>query len=205
MSCFMKLNKQRKGFTLVEAVVTALIASLIMLVIQSLFSHSVRSALKGEDSLDSIRAASRLFAVLQSDFMQLTKIDTYGATSTVPQNTYEIPSTAIYGEGFTVHTRLSIIKYSLVTSANGKFIEREEKIGANIKKRRFGIPRIKEFEVLLVTIKNKVGGIVKENSQILVNLVVQSQNKNFPASEIKLSSLFFPDRLTTSDWNYIIF
>lgn len=197
--------KDRKGFTLVEAVVTAVIASLIMLVVQSLFSHSVRSALKGEDSLDSIRAASRLFAKLQEDLMQLTEVDTFSAECTIPTNGVEIPSGTLYANGLKVTTRSAIITYSVVTTTKGKYVERQEKQGANVKKMKFGVPRIQEFEVLLVKIKNEVQNIPTINGQILVNLIIGSKNKNFPSSVIALSALFFPDRLTVTDWNSINF
>lgn len=194
-----------KGFTLVESVIVALLASLIMYAIQALFTHSVRSALKGEDSLDSMRAASKLFSSLQTDFLQLTNISTQGAICSIPIGTNSIPTTATYSSILEIGNRVATVTYNIVTDSSGKHIERVEQKGGTSKTRKFGIPRIKKFEVLIVQVNNKLGGADKINSQVLVNVVVKSQNKNFPSSEIKLSSFFFPDRLTTTDWNYIIF
>jgi len=196
---------KNKGFTLVESVIVALVVSLIMYTIQALFTHSVKSALKGEDSLDSIRAASKLFSSLQTDFMQITNVSTQGAICSIPIGSHAIPTTATYSSILEIGNRVATVTYDIVTDSSGKHIERVEQSGGGSKTRNFGIPRIKKFEVLIVQVKNKLGGADKINSQVLVNVVVKSQNKNFPSSEIKLSSFFFPDRLTTTDWNYIIF
>ena len=198
-------NNNKKAFTLVESVIVALLASLVMYAMQALFTHSVRSALKGEDSLDSIRAASKLFSSLQTDFMQLTNVSTQGAICSIPIGTTSIPTTATFSSILEIGNRVATVTYNIITNSGGKHIERIEQSGGVSKTKKFGIPRIKKFEVLIVQVNNKLGGSSKTNSQILVNVVVKSQNKNFPSSEIKLSSFFFPDRLTTTDWNYIIF
>jgi prepilin-type N-terminal cleavage/methylation domain-containing protein len=46
----------KKGFTLVEAMIVTIIACSLMIAIHAFFSHAVRSTMKGQDNLDSIRA-----------------------------------------------------------------------------------------------------------------------------------------------------
>ena len=65
----MKQMKGGGGFTMVEALVITVVGSILLLTIQTLFSRSVKSTLKGQDNLETIRAASQLFSELRKDLL----------------------------------------------------------------------------------------------------------------------------------------
>ncbi|HQB83056.1 MAG TPA: hypothetical protein PLR50_06150, partial [Candidatus Rifleibacterium sp.] len=69
----------------------------------------------------------------------------------------------------------------------------------------FGVPRMKDFGVLYVLSPNKVNSLVKNVGQLLVKVTVDSEDARFPSKEVKLTSVFFSDRLADSDWNYLDF
>ncbi len=201
----MKTNiDSRRAFTFVEAVIVTLIACVIMIAIQALFSHAIRSTVKGTDNLDSIRAASRLFSTLRADLIQLKSFSTNGAVSTIELSENEIPATATFSSILQISTSIATITYSLVGTPGRQSVERAvQKISSPVEKKKFGVPRMRSFEIMYVRIKNQIGSTPKETGQLLVNIVIQSENKNLPSKIVKLSSIFFPERLTESDWNYL--
>lgn len=59
--------RQRRAFTLVEAVVGAIILAVIMLIVTQLFSSSMRNSMKGTSHLNNIQAAALLMGGLEHD------------------------------------------------------------------------------------------------------------------------------------------
>ncbi|HNW11377.1 MAG TPA: type II secretion system protein [Candidatus Rifleibacterium sp.] len=200
------LQRQR-GFTFVEAIIVTVIACSMMIVIQSLFSHTVKVTMKGQDNLDSIRAASQLFSSLRRDMLQFVSLSTGGARATIALGSSEIPDTATFSTILTLKKQTDRITYTLVENGGKNYIERVLQTPSNPAPQRklFGVPRMKDFGVLYVLSPNKVNSLVKNVGQLLVKVTVDSEDARFPSKEVKLTSVFFSDRLADSDWNYLDF
>ncbi len=200
------LQRQR-GFTFVEAIIVTVIACSMMIVIQSLFSHTVKVTMKGQDNLDSIRAASQLFSSLRRDMLQFVSLSTGGARATIALGSSEIPDTATFSTIITLKKQTDRITYTLVENGGKNYIERVLQTPSNPAPQRklFGVPRMKDFGVLYVLSPNKVNSLVKNVGQLLVKVTVDSEDARFPSKEVKLTSVFFSDRLADSDWNYLDF
>ncbi len=199
--------KRQSGFTFVEAMIVTVIACGLMIVIQSLFSHTVKVTMKGQDNLDSIRAASQLFSSLRRDMLQFVSLSTGGARATIALGSSEIPDTATFSTILTLKKQTDRITYTLVENGGKNYIERVLQTPSNPAPQRklFGVPRMKDFGVLYVLSPNKVNSLVKNVGQLLVKVTVDSEDARFPSKEVKLTSVFFSDRLADSDWNYLDF
>lgn len=204
----MQQKKQTKiGFTLVEAMIVTVIACSLMIVIQTFFSHTIRVTLKGQDNLDSIRAASQLFSSLRRDMLQFVSLSTGGANTSIPMGDEQIPATATYSSILTLKKENEKVTYSLVNDGGKSYVERVAQSPAfpAPQRRLFGVPRMKDFGILYVRVPNKINSLIKNVGQLLVKVTVDSEDPRFPTAEINLSSIFFSDRLTDSDWNYLNF
>ncbi len=202
------INKNRqRGFTFVEAMIVTVIACSLMIVIQSLFSHTVKVTMKGQDNLDSIRAASQLFSSLRRDMLQFVSLSTGGARATIALGNSEIPDTATFSTILTLKKQTDRITYTLVENGGKNYIERVLQTPSNPAPQRklFGVPRMKDFGVIYLLSPNKINSLVKNVGQLLVKVTVDSEDTRFPSKEVKLTSVFFSDRLADSDWNYLDF
>ncbi len=202
------INKNRqRGFTFVEAMIVTVIACSLMIVIQSLFSHTVKVTMKGQDNLDSIRAASQLFSSLRRDMLQFVSLSTNGARATIALGNSEIPDTATFSTILTLKKQTDRITYTLVENGGKNYIERVLQTPSNPAPQRklFGVPRMKDFGVIYLLSPNKINSLVKNVGQLLVKVTVDSEDTRFPSKEVKLTSVFFSDRLADSDWNYLDF
>ncbi|OGK12045.1 MAG: hypothetical protein A2W80_14645 [Candidatus Riflebacteria bacterium GWC2_50_8] len=201
-----RCESKKYGFTFVEAVVVTLIACGFMIVIQAIFSHTVRVTMKGQDNLDSIRAASQIFSGLRRDMLNFVTLSTGGARATIPVGESEIPDTATYSQILTIKKHTERITWSLVNEGGKNYVERVlQSAGSPPQKRKFGVPRMKDFGVLYALSPNQINSLVKNMGQLVVKIAVDSEDERFPSKELKLSSVFFSDRLTDSDWNYLDF
>lgn len=202
----MKQSFYKAGFTFTEALVVTVIACSMMIVVQSIFSHTVRVTMKGQDNLDSIRAASQIFSSLRRDMLNFVTLSTGGAKTTIAVGESEIPATATYSQILSLKKPTERITYSLVESGGKHYVERVlQSAGSPPQKRTFGVPRMKDFGVLYVRTPNQIGSLIKNVGQLVVKIAIDSEDARFPSAEVKLSSVFFSDRLADSDWNYLDF
>jgi len=201
------MSKPSNGFTFAEALIVTVIACALMIVIQSLFSHAVRVTMKGQDNLDSIRAASQLFSSLRRDMLQFVSLSTGGAKTVIEAGETEIPATATYSKILSLKKANERITYNLVETAGKHYVERvlQPPSSPAPQRRLFGVPRMKDFGVLYIRTPNVINSLAKNVGQLLVKITVDSEDARFPSKEVKLSSLFFSDRLADSDWNYLDF
>jgi hypothetical protein len=64
---------------------------------------------------------------------------------------------------------------------------------------------MKEFKIMYIKTPNQINSITRNVGQIMVNLVIDSNDKRFASKEINLTSVFFSEKLTDSDWNFLSF
>ncbi len=203
----MNISSKRAAFTFVEAIIVTVIACSLMIAIQAFFSHAVRTTMKGQDNLDSIRAASQIFSSLRKDMLTFTSLSTQGAISTIGLTSTEIPATATFSQILRIKKPKEVVTYSLVNSGSKKFVERvmQSPDYPTPQRKLFGVPRMKDFGVMYVRTPNKVNSMIKGAGQLLVKLAIDSENERFASKELNLTSVFFSERLADSDWNYLDF
>lgn len=199
----LRVFKSKEGFSFVEALVVAVIASLCIIFMQAIFSYTVRSTMRGHDSFDSYRAATRLFNSLREDLIVSVNYEV-AEEIFMDFSTNELSDTVNYSQSFIISHELATITYSF--THGDQFIQRREqrRDGTNTQ-RDFGVPRIQEFQVLKVNIENEISSSQSISEQLLVNLSVQSDDPRFPTARIDFSSAFFPDRREHEwvDWNFV--
>lgn len=203
----MNFSSKRSAFTFVEAIIVTVIACSLMIAIQAFFSHAVRTTMKGQDNLDSIRAASQIFSSLRKDMLTFTSLSTQGAISTIGLTSTDIPATATFSQILRIKKPKEVVTYSLVNSGSKKFVERvmQSPDYPTPQRKLFGVPRMKDFGVMYVRTPNKVNSMIKGSGQLLVKLAIDSENERFASKELNLTSVFFSERLADSDWNYLDF
>ncbi|MGM0599529.1 MAG: PulJ/GspJ family protein [Candidatus Rifleibacteriota bacterium] len=200
-------NLKPKGFTMVETMIVTIIACSLMIAIHAFFSHAVRSTMKGQDNLDSIRAASQIFSSLRKDLLQFNTLSTDGAITTVALGNQDLPGTATCSSIIELRRPKETITYSLIDDSGKKFVERisQDLTTGDTNQKLFGVPRMKEFKIMYITTPNQINSITRNVGQIMVNLVIDSDDKRFASKEINLTSVFFSEKLTDSDWNFLSF
>ncbi len=199
-------DNRRNGLTFVEAIIVTLISCGLMIVVHTVFSHTVRVTMKGQDNLDSIRAASQIFSTLRRDMLNFVTLSTAGARIDLPAGQYEIPDTATYSKILTLKKHTERITWSLVDDGGKCYVERVLQVaGSPPEKRKFGVPRMKDFGVLYARVPNQINSMVKNAGQLIVKISIDSEDERFASKEVNLTSVFFSDRLTDSDWNYLAF
>lgn len=193
------------GFTFIEILVVVIITSILIIFMQQLFSHTVKSTMRGQDSFDSYRAATRLFSALRDDLMASTGYQT-SENITWSLATTELAAGTTFSNIIEISHETATITYSLVDVSGAKHIERvKQETGGGTETRSFGIPRIQAFEVLRIDAENRLAGHTTAAEQLLINISVQSSDPRFPSARIDFSSLFFPERRAHEwiDWNFV--
>ncbi|NLI77894.1 MAG: hypothetical protein GX442_15830 [Candidatus Riflebacteria bacterium] len=181
----------------------AALSLMLLVFIQSFFSSGIRSTLKGTDTLESIRAASLLFAQIRKDLMACQSIQTGAASVTMGVNALNLPAAFPVSDLLTFCARNATTTYSLLTSPRGKYILRTftPTVGPTETK-TFGIPRVKAFEVVQVKKNHRILSTILSPSQLLVNVVIDSDDPRMPTKEIRLSSVFISQQMYNTNWNY---
>jgi len=197
--------ESERGFTLVEALVAVLVASMVILAVQTFFSHGVKTSIKGQDNLETIRAAAQIFHELRKDMLSCNKITVDDdASCTLNVGATSIPPMSPNGTWIAFSVPGATITYSLQLRADGKaFLEREFKAGTNVTTSEFAVPRMIAFKVQLIWKIQQIfpGGPFKQG-QVLVTIELDSQDKRFPSKSLKLCSFFSTSQLSSSNWNY---
>lgn len=202
----MKINK-RQAFTAIEVLVGVLVTAILIIFMQSLFSHTVRSTMRGQDNFDSFKAAGRLFTALRTDLMGAISYQTSEETL-LPLAQTSLASATLLSDMLQVSLPTATITYSLIDVAGDKHVQRmSQNADGTTEQRDFGVPRMQAFEVLKINSENVISArnIVKE--QLLIRVSVQSEDPRFPSTRINFSSLFFPERRENEwvDWNFLQF
>lgn len=200
-------RKKKRGFTLIEAMVVAAIGAVILGTMYKTFSSGVRSSMKGTDQLESIRAASTLFAELRKDLLACQSVDADGAVVVMPVGMNTLPSPLVFKSKVTFLQRNATTTYVLQMNPDGRgSINRQVFENGTLKStRQFAVPRMKNFEAVQIFKQQQIagGGEVFQQGQLLIRIAVDSGDKRFPSGIIHLSSFFITSQLSaTTWWNY---
>jgi len=195
-----------RGFTLIEILVVVVVSMMVLFAMYAFFRSGVRSTVKGQDTLDSIRAASVLFSQLRKDLLACKNIDTGTASLTIGVGV-GLPPTLPFADSITFSHRNATMTYKFLVSAGRGFVQREEyRPNAAPLVRDFAVPRMKKFEALQIWKKHKpVATSVHYmvSNQVLIRIEIDSQDPRFPTKSVHLSSFFTSNQKTSSDWwNY---
>lgn len=199
--------RSRRGFTMVEAIMVTLIASVVLGTMYKTFSSGVRSSMKGTDQLEAIRAASTLFAELRKDLLACQSVDADGAAVVMPVGMNALPNPLVFKNKVSFLQRNATTTYSLQMNPDGRgLINRQVYENGTLKNtRQFAVPRMKGFEAVQIFKEQQIagGGEVFRQGQLLIRIAVDSGDKRFPSGVIHLSSFFITSQLSaTTWWNY---
>lgn len=191
------------GFSVVEITIVTILSAMIIVLIQSFFSHGVKTTLKGQDTLESTRAASLLFSQMRKDLMACQSVQTGAASITMGMNAVDLPGGFPVSDTITFCNRNATTTYSLVVTPKGKYVLRTftPSVGST-ETRQFGVPRMKRFETTQIWKYNRILSTISKPGQVLVNVVIDSDDPRIPTKELKLSSIFVSQQLYSTNWNY---
>ncbi|MBF0500946.1 MAG: prepilin-type N-terminal cleavage/methylation domain-containing protein [Candidatus Riflebacteria bacterium] len=206
-SIFFRHGRSHQGFTLLETMVVVLVGSLILITFQTFFSQGVRSSMKGQDQLESIRAASQLFNQLRKDLMACQSVSTDIAPIILSVNDTSISTPITFGNKVLFTQRNATTTYSMVTLPDSRsYISRQFYAAGVLKEsRQFAVPRMEKFETVQIFKDQQViaGDPVFRQGQLLIRIAVKSNDKRFPGGTVHLSSFFITSQLSATDWwNY---
>lgn len=196
-----------RGFSLVEIVIVAALASLMFFVVQAFFSHGVRSTVKGTDTLESIRAASSLFSSIKSDLGACFAVDTQGPTCSLTTADTTLPAAGVTFSNVLVFSQTgATVTYRLeAVGTSGSQVRRtEENLTLGTTTKTFGVPRMESFQALFIKKMHEIGSDQFELPQVLVRVVVKSTDPRFPSKEVALMSVFCSSQLSGSNWNPVL-
>lgn len=202
----MKRRNAVQGFTLVEILMVLAIASVLLMVMQTFFYRSVKSTIKGQDNLDTIRAASQLFRELRKDLLACHSIKVPDAAScTIEVGDEVIPPFPADANKISFRSQGETVTYSLEEKPDGrKYIKRlvESATHPDMIK-EFGVPRMLGFKALQIWKKQQIySGAPFTEGQVLLEIEIDSEDKRFPSKNLKLTSFFISSQLSASKWNY---
>jgi len=198
------IAKKRQGFTFPEIVIVVSLVSMIMLTIFAFFSSGVRSTVKGKDRLDSIRAMTLLLADMKKDIANAEKIEAENLPLQIGETEDLFPDDVVYDRKVTFTGKDGIFSYSQGAAAKGEssFVLRSGKNarGEDVYE-KFGVPRINSFEVLHVIKKGKFGSLPQDFNQVLIKMVLDSNDPRLPEDKLYFTHVLVPNRLPGSDWS----
>lgn len=195
-----------RGFTLVETLVVVAVATTLFLVAQALLSRSVRSTMKGQDNLETIRAASILFSEIKRDLLACSGIKVApGASCYLAVGNLTLPPIPVGAEELSLVSRAATITYTLEAAPGGKkLVRRSEEVAGVTKHRDFGVPRMISFLAQEITKEQQVfAGGASPVKQVRIEIELDSQDKRFPSRSVRLSSFFISSQMSASNWNYV--
>ncbi len=210
----------RRGFTFVEAVIVLVLSTIVFYGVQAIFSHGIRTSMKGVDFLESTRAANALLRNLQQDLRESLIVQTPGGRRVVPSTvTGKFDPEAINGGPLGSEVKFGLIgatvtyklmpsqTNSIISTGDQGYIVREEEVTGQPKKvREFGVPRVKKFEVVQLFRDQRVtqSSPPYSQGQLYVRFVIGSDDPRFPASTIQFGTLLSTSQLaSTTWWNYM--
>ncbi len=198
----LKCGRVRAAFTFVEAIIAVLVSCAVMLAVHLIFSHTVRVTMKVQDNLESTRAVSQIFSSLRNDLRDFVSLSPGGAKISLGFGEVEVPETAEFSQTLKIRKQTERIIYRLIESGGKRYVERSVD-GQDGQRRLFGVPRMKDFGVLYVKSQNRFDALLKNVGQLIVRVTVDSEDQRFASKEVRITSVFFSDRLADDDWNHL--
>ncbi len=197
----------RRGFTMAEALIVALIGAMMMIGVNAFFQFGVKSTIKGQDNLESTRAASLLFSQFRKDLMSCQFIEVGAASITLEPDENSLPSAPPFGDSIKFGSRNATTTWSLSAMPDGKKFVKRFTVNASgeTKSREFGVPRMKTFRILQIWKKQRILSFITKPSQVLVSIQIDSDDPRFPTKAVEMSSFFLSNQMSASDWNFIYY
>ncbi|MBF0543114.1 MAG: hypothetical protein HQM08_01710 [Candidatus Riflebacteria bacterium] len=199
--------KSIRAFTMVEALVIVLIGSFMMITINFMLSQGVRSSLKGQDQLETIRAASSVFSQLRKDLLACDSIDTDGVEKVVSETDTLLNLPSSLPQKVSFFARNATTTYSILAKPRGKCLLRVvyDSLGNISTSGEYAVPRMKNFEAIkIVKVQQvKTGSPKFVQSQLFIRIALESNDPRISTSTVNLSSFFVTSQLSSTQWwNY---
>jgi hypothetical protein len=192
---------------MVEALTITLVGALLLWSFQSFFSGGVKSTLKGQDNLETIRSASQLFMEMRKDLLACQSVTVAGTASfTMGVGDTAVPAFPADATFIAFESRNATVTYELTTRADGKkFILKTTDSGGVIKNQEFGVPRMVSFKAIHIAKWQQLFPAARYlEKQVLVEVELDSKDKRFPTKNLKLTTFFISSQMSSSNWNYFL-
>ncbi len=194
-SCLSVFRGFSRGFTLVEVLVSLVLAALLLMGVQKLYSSLVRSSAHGVDRLDAIAAAARLWRSLHQDLLRSQAVTVGAGQEAVAPGEIGVfrPGEVDAGsvaESVCFHGEAATVTYSLRRQGERLRVIREAVIdGVTESPLEFGGDRIKMFRVFPFFRDQRVHPQAAPCRQefLHISLVVGSDDPTVPAATFPLS------------------
>ncbi|MBF0409804.1 MAG: prepilin-type N-terminal cleavage/methylation domain-containing protein [Candidatus Riflebacteria bacterium] len=206
----MKLYKNpvRRGFTLVEVTMAILISGILFAVIQTLFSRTMTSTMKGQDNLDTMRAGMRFFSDFRRDLLAAVSVsipDIASFSVSDAQNLLSASTLPFSGEIDLINNAQKVT-YRYLSGERGIYREVSPKQGKDYvfdpaATQLYGIPRITEFTIQHFWLPQKIDGNIQWQDNILLKVILDSENPRFPTKRQVISSIFAGKSGNSDLWN----
>ncbi len=191
------------GFTFPEIVIVVCLVSMVLLTLFAFFSHGVRTTVKGKDRLDSIRAVTILLARMKEDLANCTAIQGTGPPLILYEEEDQLPDEAVFSPQLTFQTGKRRVTYRQEQAPGGgsSWVERiVESPESGRQSERFGIPRIRTFELCHAVRAFRAGTVPLAADLVFLNLVLDTNDPRFPGSRLNFRHVLVPNRLPGTDW-----
>ena len=196
---------QRTGFTLVELCVVMLVSAIILGVMHQLLSRGIKSSMKGQDNLETIRQAAVLMNEIKRDLLAASALEVPAAASfTLPVGAGTVPILPDNANEVCFAVKGASVTYRLSDLGSGKkMVRRTELKGTVNKERDFGVPRMIKFRVGEIT---KMQQVYDQGDfgvkQLLVEIELDTKDPRFPTKNVKIMSFLISSQMSAGSWNY---
>ncbi|RCK79019.1 MAG: hypothetical protein OZSIB_0361 [Candidatus Ozemobacter sibiricus] len=198
--------------TMVEALVMVVVGVILLMAMQTFFSNTLRTTLKGTDSLETIRAASVLLSQFGKDVAAAGAVICHGPgpgpqIERIPIGGSFSPGAISLCNTIEMAAPIGTITYSF-SPTDSYVTRRVSSATAPLQERQFALPRLKEFGVAYVQKEfspfTTGAPYPVPQSHVLLRIKLSSDDPRFPARELSLSSFFISSQMKATDWNYYV-
>ena len=182
----------RKGISIVETVLAAILAVVILVAAYQVFFRFAGMTIKGEDTINSVRDVMMLFEDIRSEVMGASAIASPVAILTSGAD--EIDYSGTETETLIIKGLSGTLRYSVVEEADGRrFVEKAVLLGDDtVRSRRFGIDRLVGFTACWIVQSQAVGAGRFRSKSLYVIIELQGGIPGWPGTNVRFSSVFTP-------------
>jgi type II secretory pathway pseudopilin PulG len=180
----------RPGMTLVETLLAAMIAVSLLTSFYLVFSRSVGSTMKGEDTLSSIREATLILEDIRREALAAARVASPTATAATGAAPFDLTKPE---ERLILVGSHGTIRYEMRREGSRQWLEKTTLAGGEVvRTQRFAENRLQEFGVFWLEQKQQPGMSVFRSRAILIILDVQGSTPGWPARSVKVHTLVSP-------------
>ncbi|MBF0408339.1 MAG: hypothetical protein HQM10_13395 [Candidatus Riflebacteria bacterium] len=199
------------GFSLIEIVVVSLVVSLILMLMQNIFSSGIKQSVKGTGLLMTIKEASDLFGAVKKDLLaslDVTVKDSSGNSilrMISAADTFPDASSITFGSEIVFKlSETSTATFKMLALPNSKYCVTRvfQKKNQPDKISKFAVPKMKTFRSLMLLQEQMLADSPFLSRHLFVEIVLQDDDPRSSNKPIRLAFFLSPLNLGLSNWNF---